>query len=168
VKITRALFAAGATALLLAILAGSQLLAQTGIPSAKAAKQPVAAVPKVAHRVALPVNSEDAMVMKQVLSTALHLSVHYQARGEAFSMEIVGYSAGVHMFRADTSPVREQLIKLLSVNPNVRFVVCEATKLGMERVEGKPVPLFEKVDLVPHGPAHIIELQELGWSYIRT
>ncbi len=72
------------------------------------------------------------------------------------------------MFRADTSPVREQLMKLLSTNPHVRFVVCEATKAGMEKVEGKPVPLFEKVDLVPNGPARLIELQEGGWSYIRT
>jgi intracellular sulfur oxidation DsrE/DsrF family protein len=167
-KIDRALLWAGAIVLLFAIPASTLLPAQTGTPTAKAVKQPIAAASKAAHRVALPINSEDATVMKQVLSTALHLSFHYQSRRETFSMEIVGYSAGVHMFRADTSPVREQLIKLLSVNPNVRFVICEATKLGMERVEGKPVPLFEKVDLVPNGPAHIIDLQEGGWSYIRT
>lgn len=167
-KIDRALLAAGAIVLLFAVLASPQLLAQTGASPPKAAKQPIAAASKVAHRVVLPINSEDAGVMKQVLSTALHLSLHYQSRRETFSMEIVGYSAGVHMFRADTSPVREQLIKLLSVNSNVRFVICDATKLGMERVEGKPVPLFEKVDLVPNGPAHIIDLQEGGWSYIRT
>jgi intracellular sulfur oxidation DsrE/DsrF family protein len=156
-----------ALALIAAGTLGAQ--AQTKPPAAKAAPQAQPAQPaKPAHQITLPINSEDAVVMKQLLSTALHLSMHYQARGETFAIEIVGYSAGVHMFRADTSPVREQLVKLLSVNPNVRFVVCEATKAGMERVEGKQVPLFEKVELTPNGPARLIELQEQGWSYVRT
>lgn len=155
----------------LGIVVAATLVAQaqtkppaTKAPAAASTPQPA----KPAHRITLPINSEDAVVMKQLLSTALHLSMHYQARGESFAIEIVGYSAGVHMFRADTSPVREQLVKLLALNPNVRFVVCEATKAGMERVEGKSVPLFEKVELTPNGPARLIELQEQGWSYIRT
>jgi intracellular sulfur oxidation DsrE/DsrF family protein len=120
------------------------------------------------HRLTLPINSEDAAAMKAVLSTALHLTGHYQSRGETLSLEIVAYSAGVHMFRGDTSPVRDQLTKLRAINSQARFVVCEATKLGMERNEGRPVPLFEGVELVPNGPAHLIERQEGGWSYIRT
>jgi uncharacterized protein len=47
-------------------------------------------------------------------------------------------------------------------------VVCEATKLGMERQEGHPVMLIDDVDLVPSGPGRIVELQEAGWSYIRS
>jgi uncharacterized protein len=141
----------------------------TGASSAPPAKTPgQAAAPRPAHRVALPINSEDAAAMKAVLSTALHLSLHYQSRNETFALEIVAYSAGVHMFRADTSPVRDLLIKLRASNPQARFVVCEATRAGMERNEGRPVPLFEGVDLVPNGPAHLIERQEGGWSYIRT
>ncbi len=95
-------------------------------------------------------------------------SAHYHSRNETLSIEIVGYNAGVHMFRADTSPVRELLARLHALNPQARFIVCEATKLGMERVEGRQVPLFEGVDLVPNGPAHLIERQEIGWAYIRT
>jgi intracellular sulfur oxidation DsrE/DsrF family protein len=95
-------------------------------------------------------------------------SAHYHSRNETLSIEIVGYNAGVHMFRADTSPVRELLARLHALNPQARFIVCEATKLGMERVEGRQVPLFEGVDLDPNGPAHLIERQEIGWAYIRT
>jgi intracellular sulfur oxidation DsrE/DsrF family protein len=57
---------------------------------------------------------------------------------------------------------------LWAVNTNIRFVVCEATKLGMERQEGRPITLIDNVDLVPSGPGRIIELQEAGWSYIRS
>jgi uncharacterized protein len=142
----------------------------TGASSAPPAKAPGQATPaaRPAHRLTLPINSEDAAAMKAVLSTALHLSTHYHSRNETFTLEIVAYSAGVHMFRGDTSPVRDLLVKLRTMNPQARFVVCEATKLGMERNEGRPVPLFEGVDLVPNGPAHLIERQEGGWSYIRT
>jgi intracellular sulfur oxidation DsrE/DsrF family protein len=142
----------------------------TGASSAPSSKTPQATqpAPRPTHRVTLPINSEDAATMKALLSTALHLTAHYQSRNEMLSIEIVAYNAGVHMFRADTSPVRELLAKLHALNPQARFVVCEATKLGMERVEGRQVPLFEGVDLVPNGPAHLIERQEIGWAYIRT
>jgi intracellular sulfur oxidation DsrE/DsrF family protein len=152
-----------------AIVPFALTLLLTGASSAPPAKTSgQTAAPRPAHRVALPINSEDAAAMKAVLSTALHLSAHYQSRNETFTLEIVAYSAGVHMFRADTSPVRDLLIKLRASNPQARFVVCEATRAGMERNEGRPVPLFEGVDLVPNGPAHLIERQEGGWSYIRT
>jgi intracellular sulfur oxidation DsrE/DsrF family protein len=55
-----------------------------------------------------------------------------------------------------------------AVNPNIRFVVCDATKQGMQRSEGRPITLIDNVDLVPSGPGRIIELQEAGWSYIRS
>jgi uncharacterized protein len=70
--------------------------------------------------------------------------------------------------RADTSPVKDLLRVLRTVNSSIRFVVCDATKLGMERQEGRPITLIDGVDLVPSGPGRIIELQEAGWSYIRS
>jgi len=162
------LFAPLLAAAVIAPFALTMLL--TGANSASSPKAPQASQPssRPVHRVTLPINSEDAATMKALLSTALHLTAHYQSRNETLSIEIVGYNAGVHMFRADTSPVRELLAKLHVLNPQARFIVCEATKLGMERVEGRQVPLFEGVDLVPNGPAHLIERQEIGWAYIRT
>ena len=47
-------------------------------------------------------------------------------------------------------------------------MVCDDTKLGMERQEGRPVTLIDGVEIVPSGPGRIIELQEAGWSYIRS
>jgi len=120
------------------------------------------------HRLVLPINTDDPTTMRALISTSLNLPKYYQERNEAFTIEVVAYNAGVHMLRADTSPVKDMLRVLRTVNPNIRFVVCEATKLGMERQEGHPVTLIENVDLVPSGPGRIIELQEAGWSYIRS
>ena len=120
------------------------------------------------HRLVLPINSDDPTTMRALISTSLNLPKYYQERNEAFTIEVVAYNAGVHMLRADTSPVKDMLRVLRTVNSNIRFVVCEATKLGMERHEGHPIALIDNVDLVPSGPGRIIELQEAGWSYIRS
>jgi len=139
----------------------------TGSVSAVSKKPEQTAQPRM-HRLVLPINSDDPTTMRALISTSLNLPKYYQERNEAFTIEVVAYNAGVHMLRADTSPVKDMLRVLRTVNPNIRFVVCEATKLGMERQEGHPVTLIENVDLVPSGPGRIIELQEAGWSYIRS
>jgi uncharacterized protein len=120
------------------------------------------------HRLVLPINTDDPTTMRALISTSLNLPKYYQERNEAFTIEVVAYNAGVHMLRGDTSPVKDMLRVLRKVNPNIRFVVCEATKLGMERQEGHPITLIDDVDLVPSGPGRIVELQEAGWSYIRS
>lgn len=142
-------------------------LALTGSEAANSKPQPKPAIVRM-HRLVLPINTDDPTTMRALISTSLNLPKYYQERNEAFTIEVVAYNAGVHMLRADTSPVKDMLRVLRAVNPNIRFVVCEATKLGMERQEGHPITLLDNVDLVPSGPGRIIELQEAGWSYIRS
>jgi uncharacterized protein len=139
----------------------------TGSEAAVSKPQPKPEPVRV-HRLVLPINTDDPTTMRALISTALNLPKYYQERNEAFTIEVVAYNAGVHMLRADTSPVKDMLRVLKTVNTNIRFVVCEMTKLGMERQEGRPVTLIDGVELVPSGPGRIIELQEAGWSYIRS
>ena len=149
------------------LLTGSQ--AAPAKPEAKATAKETAKPAAVAmHRLVLPINTDDPTTMRALISTSLNLPKYYQERNEAFTIEVVAYNAGVHMLRADTSPVKDLLRVLRSVNANIRFVVCDATKLGMERQEGRPVTLIDNVEIVPSGPGRIIELQEAGWSYIRS
>jgi hypothetical protein len=141
-------------------------LALTGAQSAGPPEQKAAVRPS--HRLALQINTDDPTTMRSVISTSVHLTKYFQARNEAFAIEIVAYSAGIHMFRADTSPVQGLLQLLRATNPDIRFVICEATRLGMERSEGRPLSFVEGAQFVPNGPARLIELQEAGWSYIRS
>ncbi|MEH2560294.1 intracellular sulfur oxidation DsrE/DsrF family protein [Bradyrhizobium algeriense] len=144
------------------------ILLLTGSGAADSKPQPKPAASVRMHRLVLPINTDDPTTMRALISTSLNLPKYYQERNEAFTIEVVAYNAGVHMLRADTSPVKDMLRILRGVNPNIRFVVCEATKLGMERQEGHPITLIDNVDLVPSGPGRIIELQEADWSYIRS
>jgi uncharacterized protein len=156
-------------ALCVAALAGPFVatLAVTGAESAAAAKEQKPA-PRPSHRLALQINTDDPTTMRSVISTSLHLTKYFEAKNEALSIEIVAYSAGIHMFRADTSPVQGLLQVLRSANPNIRFVICEATRLGMQRSEGRELSFIDSTQSVPNGPARLIELQESGWSYIRS
>lgn len=71
------------------------------------------------------------------------------------------------MFRTDTSPVKEQLRVLRASKPDITFTVCGNTKMIMERNEGRPMALIAATQVVPFGIARVIELQEVGWSYLR-
>ena len=134
-------------------------------PKARAAAAPI----KKSHRLVMSINSDDPTTMKAVVSTALNLPRYYQSINEDVTIEIVAYNAGLHMFRLDTSPVKDLLKSLKAINPGViRFVVCELTKAGMERSEGRSIALVDDVDIQPSGPGRVIELQESGWSYLRN
>jgi intracellular sulfur oxidation DsrE/DsrF family protein len=122
----------------------------------------------VTHRLVLPINTDNPVTMKALISTAIHLGKYYRALDEGFSLEIVAYNAGLHMLRTDTSPVQELLRAVRAANPDVRFVICEATRLSMESIEGRPLSFVDGTASVPNGPARIIALQETGWSYIRS
>ncbi|MDZ4367502.1 MAG: hypothetical protein U0987_10835 [Afipia sp.] len=124
--------------------------------------------PPRSHRLVLQINSDDPTTMRAVISTSVHLTKYYKAINEGFMVEIVGYNAGLHMFRADTSPVQDLLKVLRTTNPDIRFVICEATKMGMERNEGRLLSFVEGTTSAPNGPAYMIGLQEAGWSYIRS
>ena len=124
--------------------------------------------PPRSHRLVLQINSDDPTTMRAVISTSVHQTKYYKAINEGFMVEIVGYNAGLHMFRADTSPVQDLLKVLRTTNPDIRFVICEATKMGMERNEGRLLSFVEGTTSAPNGPAYMIGLQEAGWSYIRS
>lgn len=144
-------------------------LALTGAESAgPKPQQPTPKPTPASHRLTLQINTDDPTTMKAVISTSVHLTKYYRAKNEGFSIVIVAYNAGLHMFRADTSPVQEMLQMLRATNPEIGFVICEATKLGMQHNEGRPLSFVEGTTSVPNGPARIIELQEAGWSYIRS
>ncbi len=119
------------------------------------------------HRIVFQVNSEDPATMKHAITNSLNAIKNYRETNEPVAIEIVAYGPGVHMFRTDTSPVRDLLQFLHANNPDVVFSVCGNTKMIMERAEGHPLSLVEGARVVPFGIVRLTELQEAGWTYIR-
>ncbi len=121
------------------------------------------------HRLAIHVDQNDAQVMNLALNNATNVIEYYRSKNEDVDVDIVTYGPGLHMLRADSSPVKDRLkrLKELAFPGNVQYSACNNTKQGMEKTEGKEVPILSEATLVPSGVVRLMELQEKGWSYLR-
>jgi intracellular sulfur oxidation DsrE/DsrF family protein len=121
------------------------------------------------HRIAIPVGQNDPQVMNQALNNATNVIEYYRARNEDVDIDIVTYGPGLHMLRADTSPVQDRVKRLKDmVFPGkIQFSACNISKEGMEKTEGHAISVLPGATIVPSGVVRLMELQEQGWSYIR-
>ncbi|MBN8989984.1 MAG: DsrE family protein [Rhizobiales bacterium] len=121
------------------------------------------------HRVAIQVNQNDPQVMNLALNNATNVLEYYRARNEDVEIDIVTYGPGLHMLRADTSPVQDRLkrLKEMAFPSKVQFSACNNTRQAMEKTEGKAISVVSDATIVPSGVVRIMELQEQGWSYVR-
>lgn len=143
-------------------------LALCCVPQAGAQAQPVeASKVRATHKLAIQVNQNDKAVMDLTLNNVHNVIDYYKAKGEAVAIEIVTYGPGLHMLRADTSPVKERIAPMALESPNVVFIACAKTQANQSKAEGKPVRLMSEAKVVPSGVVRLIELQEQGYAYIR-
>jgi intracellular sulfur oxidation DsrE/DsrF family protein len=120
------------------------------------------------HRIAIQVDQNDPAVMNMVLNNATNVIEYYRGKGEDVDVEVVAYGPGMHMLRADTSPVADRLKHLKEmVAGKIQFSACNNTKQGMEKSEGHAIPIVPEATVVPSGVVRLMELQEQGWSYVR-
>jgi uncharacterized protein len=119
------------------------------------------------HRLALQISDNDAEKMTAVLNVAANVARHYSDKGEDAEIQIVAFNAGLHMLRADTSPVKERVAGFAKSMPNVKFVACQNTIDSMAKREGKEIPVVENADRVPAGVVTLMELSAQGWTIVR-
>jgi intracellular sulfur oxidation DsrE/DsrF family protein len=122
-----------------------------------------------AHHVAVQVDQNDPAVMNLALNNATNVVEYYRAKGEDVEVDIVTYGPGLHMLRADTSPVQDRIkhLKDLAFPSKIRFSACNNTKEGMEKKEGHEIAILPEATIVPSGVVRLMQLQERGWSYVR-
>jgi hypothetical protein len=119
------------------------------------------------HQLVLYISEADMAKMNDVLDIAANVSRHYSGIGEEVEIEIVAYAEGLHMLRADTSPVKQRLGNFMQSMVNVTFQACGNTLDTMERNEGSRPPLMEGVSMVQTGVAHLLQRGEEGWTLVR-
>lgn len=121
------------------------------------------------HHVAIQVDQNDPAIMNMVLNNATNVIEHYRGKGEDVDVEIVAYGPGMHMLRADTSPVQDRIktLKEFAFPSKIQFSACNNTKENMEKKEGHPINVMSEAVIVPSGVVRLMELQEAGWSYLR-
>ena len=119
------------------------------------------------HRVVIHVDDNDPKRMNMALNNARNIDAYYKEKGEEVVIEIVTYGPGLHMLRADTSPVKKRIMSFGESFDNISFWACGNTKRIMAKKEGGKIKLLPQAKMVPSGVVHLIERQELGWSYVR-
>jgi intracellular sulfur oxidation DsrE/DsrF family protein len=121
------------------------------------------------HRIAIHVDQNDAAVMNLALNNATNVIQYYREKGEVVDVDVVTYGPGLHMLRADTSPVQDRIkaLKDLAFPSKVQFSACNNTKEGMEKKEGHAIEILPEAVIVPSGVVRLMELQGKGWSYLR-
>jgi intracellular sulfur oxidation DsrE/DsrF family protein len=121
-----------------------------------------------AHKVAIQVSQNDKAQMDLALNNARNVIEHYKRKGEAVAVEIVTYGPGLHMLRADTSPVKDRIAPMSLENPGLKFIACANTQANQSKAEGKEeVPLIPEATVMPSGVVRLMELQAQGYAYIR-
>jgi len=122
-----------------------------------------------AHRLVIQVDQNDPAVMNLALNNATNVIEYYRAKGEDVDVDVVTYGPGLHMLRADTSPVLDRIksLKDSAFPSKIQFSACGNTKEGMEKKEGHPITVLSEAVIVPSGVVRLMELQEKGWSYVR-
>jgi intracellular sulfur oxidation DsrE/DsrF family protein len=160
------LSAIGFGAVLLAVgIAASAATAQE--PGKKAEQAKVTKAAQARHKVAIQVNQNDKAVMDLALNNARNIIDYYKGKGETVAIEIVTYGPGLHMLRADTSPVKDRIAPMSMENPNLTFIACANTQANQSKAEGKQVTLLSEAKVMPSGVVRLIELQKVGYAYIR-
>jgi uncharacterized protein len=121
------------------------------------------------HRIAIHVDQNDPQVMNMALNNATNVIEYYRARNEDVEIDVVAYGPGLHMLRADTSPVQDRIkhLKEMASPGKIQFSACNNTKQGMEKAEGHAISIVPDASIVPSGVIRLMELQEQGWSYVR-
>jgi intracellular sulfur oxidation DsrE/DsrF family protein len=137
--------------------------AQTQVEQTKATKSARAAK----NRVAIQVSQNDKAQMDLALNNARNIIEYYKNKGETVAIEIVTYGPGLHMLRADTSPVKDRIGPMALENPNLTFIACGNTQINQSKTEGKSVTLLSEAKVMPSGVVRLMELQRKGYAYIR-
>ncbi len=149
----------------LAVIVGVTALAVATLPSDSTPLSSASA--QKTHRLVLQVNSADPAAMNLALNNATNVEQYYENQGEPVEIEVVTFGPGLHMLRADTSPVRDRIAAIAQTTPSISFKACGNTQANMAKAEHKPIPLIAQAAVVKSGVVRVMELQEQGWSYVR-
>jgi intracellular sulfur oxidation DsrE/DsrF family protein len=126
-----------------------------------------AALAEPDKRVAIHVDENDPWRMNIALNNVLNIKKYYEEKGMTVAVEVVAYGPGLHMFRADTSPVADRIERMALMFDDLAFSACGNTHAAMSAKAGHDVALLEEVEITPSGAVRLIELQDEGWAYLR-
>src|SRR6202050_5673596 len=118
---------------------------------------PALAADGKSHHIAIQIDQNDQQDMNMVLNKATNVIEYYRARNEDVDIDVVAYGPGLHMLRADTSPVQDRVRRLkdMAFPGRIQFSACNNTRQGMEKAEGHAISILPDATIVPSGVVHL-------------
>jgi len=103
------------------------------------------------HNLVIHVDENDKQKMTIALNMVEQTIKLWEARGDTVKFEIVAHGPGLHMLRADTSPVRKRIGLMSTQIEGLRFSACANTMRRVKAKEDKEVKLLPEAELAcPH------------------
>ena len=103
-------------------------------------------------------------------STALAYTEQFlkEHHSQKYQIDVVAHASGLDMMRDDISPLKLQMIEMLSKYNNVHFIGC-ANAIRMLQAKGINPPIIEGVETDETAFDHIVgRLTAGGWKYIKV
>jgi intracellular sulfur oxidation DsrE/DsrF family protein len=119
------------------------------------------------RNIVIHVNFTDKERLTFVLNNIENILDYYRHKGNAVAIRVVCHGPGLHLLRTDTSPVIDRLMQMAETLDELGFYACTNTMERMTKAEGKRPEIIQQAVLVPAGLPEIIELQLLGWVYLK-
>ena len=118
-------------------------------------------------RVAIHIDENDPKRMTMALNNAANIYKYYGDKGESVEVRLVANGPGLHMFREDTSPVKDRIAAMSLEHESLSFAACGNTHRMMSKQSDGEIALVSEAEMIPSGVVELIELQGQGWAYIR-
>ena len=119
------------------------------------------------RNIVMHVNFSDKERLVFVLNNVENILNYYQAEDKQVSIRVICHGPGLNLLRTDTTPDKNRLVQMADNLDELSFYACTNTLEKMTKAEGKQPDIIEQAILVPAGLPEIIELQCLGWTYLK-
>jgi intracellular sulfur oxidation DsrE/DsrF family protein len=119
------------------------------------------------RKIVMHVNFADRERLNYVLNNVENIRDYYREKGSGVEIRVVCHGPGLHMLRVDTSPVKDRLVSMADSMDELSLYACSNTMERMTKAESKRPDLVDQATLVLAGLPEIIELQRLGWTYVK-
>lgn len=119
------------------------------------------------RNIVIHVNFSDRDRLVFVLNNVDNILDYYSDKGNQVAIRVVCHGPGLVLLRTDTSPVKDRLEQMADSLDELSFYACTNTLNKITKAEGKQPEIIDQATLVPAGLPEIIELQRLGWIYLK-
>ena len=119
------------------------------------------------RNIVIHVNFSDRDRLMFVLNNVENILDYYRDKGNRVAIRVVCHGPGLVLLRTDTSPVKDRLEQMDDSLDELSFYACTNTLNKITKAEGKQPEIIDQATLVPAGLPEIIELQRLGWIYLK-